>query len=63
MIVEKARIALEKLRRTNYKQSPDFGLDDITEELIAIISNECKSTVITENGNRRYESDYRRSFI
>ncbi len=63
MIVEKARIALEKLRRTNYKQSPDFGLDDITEELIAIISNECKSTVITENGNRRYESDIVRDNI
>lgn len=63
MIVEKARIALEKLQRTNYKQMPDFGLDDTTEQLISIIANECKSTIIEENKIRRYESDIIRENI
>ena len=63
MILEKARIALEKLRRTNYKQTPDFGMDDITAQLISIISNECKSTTIGEEGIRRYESNIIRDNI
>ena len=63
MIVEKARIALEKLQRTNYKQMPDFGLDDTTEQLIRIIANECKSTVIGEKQTRRHESDIIRNNI
>ncbi len=63
MIIEKARLALEKLRRTNYKQNPDFGLDEITEELISIIANECKSTVIDENCTIRYGSDIVRENI
>lgn len=63
MIVEKARIALEKLQRTNYKQMPDFGMDDTTEQLISIVSNECKSTVIGEKQTRRHESDIVRNNI
>lgn len=63
MILEKARIALEKLRRTNYKQVPDFGMDDTTEQLISIIANECKSTVMGEKQTRRYESDIVRENI
>ena len=50
MIIQKSKELLEKLRRTNYKQIPDF------------ISNECKSTILASDkqGNiqpRRYESD------
>ncbi len=63
MIIEKARIALEKLRRTNYKQRPDFGLDATTEELISIMANECKSTVLDGNNTRKYESDIIRNNI
>ncbi len=63
MIIEKARIALEKLRRTNYKQLPDFGVDEITEQIISIIANECKSTTIGENSIKRYESDIVRENI
>lgn len=63
MIVEKARIALEKLQRTNYKQTPDFGMDSITEQILSIIANECKSTTMGEDGIRRYESDIVRENI
>ena len=63
MILEKARVALEKLRRTNYKQTPDFGMDETTEQLISIIANECKSTVIGEKQTRRHESDIIRNNI
>lgn len=63
MIIEKAKIALEKLRRTNYRQSPDFGLDDTTEQIISIIANECKSTVVDENQTKRYGSDIVRDNI
>lgn len=63
MIVEKARITLEKLQRTNYKQMPDFGMDEITEQLISIIANECKSTVVGEKQTRRHESDIVRDNI
>lgn len=63
MIVEKARIALEKLQRTNYKQVPDFGMDDATEQIIKIIANECKSTVVEEKRIKKYESDIVRNNI
>lgn len=63
MIVEKARIALEKLQRSNYKQIPDFGMDETTEQIINIIANECKSTVVEEKGIRKYESDIVRNNI
>lgn len=62
IINKKAKELLEKLRRTNYKQLPDFGLDATSEMLIQIISNECKSTLLETDyeGNlqsRRYGSD------
>lgn len=62
MIIEKSKELLEKLRRTNYRQVPDFGMDTESEMLIHIISNECKSTIVASDkqGNiqpRRYESD------
>ena len=28
MIIEKSKELLEKLRRTNYKRIPDFGMDE-----------------------------------
>ena len=62
MVIEKSKELLEKLHRTNYKQVPDFGMDTMSETLIRIITNECKSTVVTsdEEGNiqsKKYESD------
>lgn len=66
MIIQKAREALEKLRRMNYdKQTPDFGMDATTETLISVIANECKSTVIFKNGKKieRYESNIVRDKI
>lgn len=62
MVIEKSKELLEKLYRTNYRQVPDFGMDTMSEMLIQIITNECKSTILTsdEEGNiqpRRYESD------
>ena len=62
MIVEKSKDLLRRLRTTNYRQSLDIGMDTISEKIIEIITNECKSTVITsdDKGNlqsRRYESD------
>lgn len=62
MILEKSKELLEKLQRTNYRQVPDFGMDTESEMLIRIITNECKSTILTsdQEGNiqsRRYESD------
>lgn len=62
MILEKSKELLEKLRRTNYRQVRDFGMDTESEMLIRIITNECKSTILASDkqGNiqpRRYESD------
>ena len=62
MILKKSKQLLEKLRRLNYRQIPDFGMDEISEMIISVIANECKSTVLTadEHGNlqsTRYESD------
>lgn len=62
IINEKAKELLEKLRTPNYKKRPDFGLDSVSETLIEIISNECKSTMLTidddgELQSKRYESD------
>ncbi len=62
MILEKANELLGKLRTTNYRRSPDFGMDSMSETLIRIVSNECKSTILQTDdlGNvqsRRYESD------
>lgn len=62
MIVEKSKDLLRKLRTTNYRQLPDIGMDTISERIIEIIANECKSTVIAYDNNgslrpRRYESD------
>lgn len=62
MIIEKSKELLEKLRRNNYRQVPDFGMDTESEMLICIITNECKSTILASDkqGNiqpRRYESD------
>ncbi|MGN1297471.1 MAG: Fic family protein [Clostridia bacterium] len=62
MIIEKSKELLEKLRRNNYRQVPDFGMDTESEMLIRIITNECKSTILASDkqGNiqpRRYESD------
>ena len=62
MIIEKSKELLEKLRRTNYRQVPDFGMDEESEMIIKIIVNECKSTILfsDQTGNiqwKRYESD------
>lgn len=62
IIIEKSKELLDKLRMTNYRRLPDIGMDTVSEKLIEIITNECKSTMITtdEMGNmqsRRYESD------
>lgn len=62
MVIEKSKELLEKLHRTNYRQVPDFGMDTVSEEIIRIITNECKSTILTsdQQGNiqsKRYESD------
>lgn len=62
MIIEKSKELLEKLRRNNYRQVPDFGMDTESEMLIRIITNECKSTILASDkqGNiqpRRYGSD------
>ncbi len=62
IIQEKSKELLKKLRKTNYRQLPDIGMDTVSEKIIEIISNECKSTLLTtdDTGNlqsRRYESD------
>lgn len=62
MIIEKSKELLEKLRRNNYRQVPDFGMDTESEMLIRIITNECKSTILASDkqGNiqpKRYGSD------
>lgn len=62
MIVQKSKELLEKLRKSNYRQIPDFGMDQESEMIIDIITNECKSTILDSNkqGNiqaKRYESD------
>lgn len=55
-----AKRTLEKLNEFNYKRSPDFGGNIEIEELIGVIVNECKSTVLQSSayGNymKRYES-------
>lgn len=62
MIIEKSKELLEKLRRTNYKRNPDFGMDEESEMIIKAIINECKSTVAFSNQDgevtfERYGSD------
>lgn len=62
MIAEKAKELLGKLRRTHYREKPDFGLDSLSETIISIIVNECKSTILQQDNSgdirgRRYESD------
>ena len=61
MYREIAKRALKKLQRLNYKTRPDFGLDTQTEELIDVITNECKSTVMQENNNQYYMKKYESS--
>ena len=38
MIIEKSKELLEKLRRTNYKRIPDFGMDEESEMIIKVIN-------------------------
>ena len=62
MIIEKSKELLEKLRRTNYKRIPDFGMDEESEMIIKVIINECKSTLAFQDQDgevtfERYGSD------
>lgn len=62
MIIEKSKELLEKLRKMNYRQKPDFGMDTESEMIIRNIINECKSTILNYDaeGNiesQRYESN------
>lgn len=62
MIIEKSKELLEKLRRTNYKRIPDFGMDEESEIIIKVIINECKSTLAFQDQDgevtfERYGSD------
>ena len=53
-----AKKALEKLQRFNYKCSPDFGGDVEIEELISVVVNECKSTVLQNSNHDNYMVRY-----
>ena len=60
--IEKSKELLEKLRRTNYKRIPDFGMDEESEMIIKVIINECKSTLAFQDQDgevtfERYGSD------
>ncbi len=60
MIVEKAQDLLKKLERINDRQVLDVGLDSVSEMIIRVITNECKSTNLDIYGHtkiRRYGSD------
>lgn len=63
IIRETSEKLLDKLRTPNYRRTPDFGMDSVSEKIIDIITNECKSTILTNYniddnfGARKYGSD------
>lgn len=63
MIVENASMLLDRLKTANYKQTPNFGLDNISEMLINNISNECKSTLFDESEITKFGSNILRENI
>lgn len=53
MIIEKSKELLRKLRRSNCTQLPDFGMDEESEMIIRVISNECKATILSSDQNKK----------
>ena len=52
MIIEKSKELLEKLRRTNYKRIPDFGMDE-ESDFCGFKWKNIKSTIKYDDNSER----------